>query len=121
MFAPNREGWPSRAELIASYVPTYLALPRDGGRVQAVTVAEAGARFYLWRDGWGTGSALRPGFVSIGAVAAGERDGALQSPFEGRSRFGGFIGWGHAKVAVIGGGGTRVLVTRQVQLIPLVF
>ena len=119
-FGPNAEGWPSRAELIASYVPTYLIVPREGVTAGAATVAEVGARFYLWKAGWGQ-SVLRPGYVSVGAVVAGARDGAMQSPFAGASRFGGFVGWGNAKVAVIGGRNARVLVTRQVQLVPWVF
>ncbi len=121
-FQPSGEGWPSRAELIASYVPTYLSLPRDG-RAQAVTVAEAGVRLYLWREGWGgaEGGVLRPGFISLGVVAAGERDGALGAPWQGASRFGAFVGWGNAKIAVIGGRNTRVLVTRQVHVLPFVF
>lgn len=121
-FKPSGEGWPSRAELIASYVPTYVALPRDG-RSQVVTVAEAGVRLYVWREGWGgaEGGVLRPGFISLGVVAAGERDGALGAPWQGASRFGAFVGWGNAKVAVIGGRNTRVLVTRQVHVLPFVF
>jgi len=119
-FAPNAEGWPSRAELIASYVPTYLIVPSGDVKAGAATVAEVGARFYLWKEGWGR-RLLRPGYVSFGAVLAGERDGAMQSPFAGASRFGGFVGWGNAKVAVIGGRNARVLVTRQVQLVPWVF
>jgi hypothetical protein len=121
-FQPSGEGWPSRAELIASYVPTYLSLPRDG-RSQAVTVAEAGVRLYLWREGWGgtDGGVLRPGFISLGVVAAGERDGALGAPWQGASRFGAFVGWGNAKIAVVGGRNTRVLITRQVHVLPFVF
>ncbi|MCA0375768.1 MAG: hypothetical protein LCH84_08875 [Gemmatimonadetes bacterium] len=122
-FRANRDEWPSRAELIASYVPTYLAVPRDGGKTSAVTAAEAGVRLYIWRDGWGgkSGGALRPGFVSFGLLAAGARDGAFVSPFSGQSRIGGFVGWGAAKIGVIGGRDTRVLITRQVQLVPWVF
>ncbi len=119
-FQPTAEGWPSRAELIASYVPTYLSVPGAGVKAGAVTVAEVGARFYLWKAGWGS-SVLRPGYVSFGAVLAGARDGALQSPFKGASRFGGFVGWGGAKVAVIGGRNARVLVTRQLHVVPWVF
>ena len=119
----NADEWPARTEIIASYVPTWLALPRDGGKTTAVTVGEAGFRLYIWRDGWGgkQGGVLKPGFVSFGVLAAGERDGAFASPFKGASRFGGFVGWGAAKVGIIGGRNTRVLITRQVQLVPWVF
>lgn len=122
-FRANKDEWPARSEIIASYVPTWLALPRDGGKTTAVTVGEAGFRLYIWRQGWGGrgGGVLRPGFVSFGVLAAGERDGAFASPVKGASRFGGFVGWGAAKVGIIGGRNTRVLITRQVQLVPWVF
>ena len=117
----NNLGPRSRAELIASYVPTYLTIVDSKAR--AVTVAEAGVRLYIWRDGWGgkTGGTLRPAYVSFGAVAAGERDGALTSPFHGTSRFGGFVGWGDSRFAVIGGRESRVLFTRRVQIVPWLF
>jgi hypothetical protein len=122
-FQPNAEGWPSRAELIASYVPTYVALPTSRESLDAMTLLEAGVRLYIWRDGWGgeEGGVLRPSHVSFGVLAAGERDGALQMPWRGASRLGGFIGWGAAKFGVIGGPTPRVLFTRQVQLVPWVF
>jgi hypothetical protein len=119
-FKPNAEGWPSRVELIAAYVPTYIVVPGPGVRANAASVVELGVRSYVWRAGWG-GSVLRPGFVSFGAVVAGASDGAFRSPFRENSRFGGFVGWGGAKVAVLGGKGARVLVTRQVQVLPWVF
>ena len=120
-FRPNPEGWPSRLELVASYVPTYLTVV--DGKARAVTVAELGPRVYLWRPGWGgrEGGVFKPGFVSFGAVLAGERDGALTSPFHGASRFGAFAAWGGAKVAVLGGREKRVLFTRQVQVVPWLF
>lgn len=122
-FMPNAEGWPSRAELIASYVPTYVALPTSRESIDAMTLLEAGLRLYIWREGWGgdRGGVLRPSHVSFGLLAAGERDGALQMPWRGTSRLGGFIGWGAAKFGVIGGPKPRVLFTRQVQLVPWVF
>lgn len=117
-FRPNDEGWPSRHEVIAAYVPTYLTMSE--GKAGAVTIAELGVRSYIWTPGWGgrDGGVLRPGYWSIGAALAGESDGALTSPFRGSSRFGAFVSWGDAKLAVIGGREPRVLVTRQVQLVP---
>ena len=55
---------------------------------------------------------------SFVAAMAGEADGAVTNPFKGRSRFGAFFGWGDAKIAWTGGRESRVLVTRQVQLVP---
>lgn len=123
LFQPNAEGWPSRVELIASYVPTYVSVPTNEAKSRPVTVAEVGPRLFIWKPGWGgaKGGVLRPGFVSFGVAVAGERDGALVSPFKGTSRFGGFFGWGNAKVAVIGGHAPRLLVTHTVHVIPFVF
>lgn len=123
LFQPNAEGWPSRVEVIAAYVPTYISVPTTEWKSRPVTVAEVGPRLFIWRKGWGgdKGGVLRPGFVSFGVALAGERDGALNSPFKGTSRFGGFFGWGNAKVAVIGGASPRLLVTHTVHLIPWAF
>ncbi|MBK8246931.1 MAG: hypothetical protein IPK85_05975 [Gemmatimonadetes bacterium] len=117
-FRPNDEGWPSRHEVVAAYVPTYLTYVEKEAR--AVSVLELGVRSYTWNPRWGgrTGGVLRPGYWSIGAAMAGEADGAVTNPFKGRSRFGAFFGWGDAKIAWIGGSERRVLVTRQVQLVP---
>lgn len=123
VFRSNSEGWPSRFEMIASYVPTYLRVPLSDGESGAVTVVEVGARAYIWKQGWGgkDGGVLRPGYISFGAVVAGERDGALTSPAKGASRFGAFVGWGDAKVAVIGGSNARLLVTRTFHIVPWAF
>jgi hypothetical protein len=120
-FRPNADGWPSRREVVASYVPTYLTI--TDGNARAVSVAELGVRSYVWSEGWGgkTGGVLRPGHISFGLAFAGADDGTLKSPFRGSPRIGGFFAWGDAKVAFVGGRESRVLVTRQVQLVPWVF
>jgi hypothetical protein len=120
-FTPTADGWPSRLEIVASYVPTYLTAIDQ--RARTVTVAEIGLRSYLWKRGWGgsTGSVLRPGYLSYGLAIAGERDGAFVSPIAGQRRLGAFFGWGQSKIAVIGGDAPRVLFTRQMQLVPWVF
>lgn len=121
LMRPTPEGWPSRWEVITSYVPTYLTIVDEKAR--PVTVGELGLRGYLWGRGWGgkEGGVLRPGYMSFGLTVAGARDGAFVSPLEGDARVGAFLGWGEAKIAVLGGSGRRVLVTRQMQLIPWVF
>jgi len=121
-FRPSADGWPSAFELIASYVPTYLT-ERDG-RIQAWTVLEAGVRRYSFGDGWGEGGwagVLRPGHVSAGLAVVNGSAGAMREPWRGDNRFGAFLAWGSAKIAVGGGAGPRVLITRQVQLVPFVF
>ena len=121
LFQPNGEGWPSRWEVVASYVPTYLTIADE--QVRPVTVGEVGLRGYLWRRGWGgaAGGLLRPGYLSFGVAVAGARDGAFVSPLQGKARIGAFLGWGQAKIAVLGGSERRVIVTRQFQVVPWVF
>jgi hypothetical protein len=121
LFLPNPEGWPSRFEIVGSYVPAYLTMVDSKAR--AVTVAEVGLRSYIWRRGWGgaEGGVLRPGYLSFGVAVAGARDGVFVSPLQGESRIGAFLGWGEAKIAYLGGDRKRVLVTRQFQAIPWVF
>lgn len=121
LFLPSAEGWPSRFEIVGSYVPAYLTMVDSKAR--AVTVAEVGLRSYIWRQGWGgkEGGVLRPGYLSFGVAVAGARDGVFVSPLQGESRVGAFLGWGEAKVAFLGGDRKRVLVTRQFQAIPFVF
>jgi hypothetical protein len=123
VFGPQADESPSRLELSAAYVPTWISMPRKGVRSDAITVAEAGLRVYIWKPGWGAqeGGVLRPGHVTVGALVAGARDGALESPFRGQSRFGGYVAWGNAKIGFIGGRDSRILVTRKVQLLPWTF
>lgn len=122
-FRANEDGWPSRVEVITSYVPTYVQVPLTEWKSGAVTVAEVGVRTYVWQQGWGgdQGGVLRPGYISFGMVVAGERDGAMMSPFKGSSRFGAFFGWGDAKIALIGGQDARLLVTRTFHVVPWAF
>ena len=121
IFKPNTEGWPSRFEVVTSYVPLYLTVV--DGKARPVTVAELGLRSYVWQRGWGgsEGGALRPGYLSFGVAVAGDRDGAFVSPLKGTRRIGGFIGWGDIKLALLGGSERRLLLTRQFQMVPWVF
>ncbi|MEP7383338.1 MAG: hypothetical protein ABI910_16740, partial [Gemmatimonadota bacterium] len=121
LFKPNAEGWPSRFEVVTSYVPLYLTVVDS--RARPVTVAELGLRGYLWRRGWGgsEGGALRPGYISFGVALAGDRDGAFVSPLKGTRRVGGYFGWGETKLAILGGKERRLLLTRQFQMVPWVF
>lgn len=121
-FRPSADGWPSAFEVIASYVPTYLT-ERDG-RVQAWTVLEAGIRRYSFGEGWGAdgwSGVIRPGHVSAGLAVINGTAGALGEPWRGDPRLGAFVAWGSAKIAFVGGDGPRLLITRQVQIIPFVF
>jgi len=123
-FRPSALGAPSPLEIVANYAPDYLTMV--GNDARAVTAAELGFRYYLFGDGWGElddGGLARPGFAAAGVAVSGGDDGALQSVWRGRPRFGAFIAWGNIKVAAVGVGGPapRWLVTRQFQKVPWVF
>ena len=124
VFLPSARGAPSPLEVVANYAPDYLTTV--GGQARAVTAAELGLRYYLFGDGWGdldNGGMLRPGFAALGLAVSGGDDGAMQSVWRGRPRFGAFVAWGNVKVAAVGVGGSasRWLVTRQFQKVPWLF
>jgi len=121
-FGPNSEGWPGPLELVAAYAPAYMTVVKRDPK--AVSVGEAGIRAYIFAKGWGgsgIGGFLKPGHVSLGMAVTGEPDQALVEPWRGKARIGGFVAWGGAKVAYVGGAQSRWLVTRQLQLLPWVF
>lgn len=121
-FAPSIKRGPSPLELIANYVPTY-ATGVDKKAV-AVSASEFGLRGYLFGDNWGkTGKEgiFKPAYWSLGALVAGDKNGALAWPWDGHTRTGVFVGWGETKVGYISGRKGSVLVTRQMQFIPYLF
>jgi hypothetical protein len=114
---------PGPLEAVLSYSAAYLTYGNDQARI--IGVAEFGLRNYIFTKGWGTGTGrtawLKPRYLSYGVAVAGESDEPMRSPFEGRARVGGFFGWGELKVAFVMRGDKRLLVTQQLQIIPLVF
>ena len=121
-FAASPTRGPSPLELIANYVPSYAS--GADKKAVAVSASEFGVRGYLFGDNWGkTGreGILKPAYWSLGALVAGDRNGALSWPWDGRTRTGVFVGWGELKVGYIAGRKGSVLVTRQVQFIPYLF
>jgi hypothetical protein len=114
--------YPGPFEPIIAYTATYLT--RSDEKMRIISVAETGLRRYVFAESWG-GSGLRrwlkPAYVSGGLAISGRTDDPLRSPFQGRSRFGAFVGWGDLKVAYLFGDDRRVLVTQQIQIIPLLF
>lgn len=121
LFQPDDEGWPSRWEVVSSFVPWYLSI--ENGKATSVTAIEGGLRAYLWNRGWGgeSGGVWRPGYVSFGVVLVGEQDGTFASPFRDTRRVGAFVGWGAIKLAYVSGPRSRLLFTRQLQVLPWVF
>lgn len=114
---------PRPFELVAAYTSTYLTT--SDGKARALSAAETGVRMYIFARGWGgdgrVSGVLKPRHVAAGWAFTGPDDVGLQAPWRDGSRSGPFVSWGDLKAAYILGRECRVLVTRQLQLIPLVF
>ena len=121
-FGPDAQGWPGRFEAVAAYSPTYVTWADGDARM--ASVGEFGLRAYFFGESWGRAGAwglLRPAFATFGMAVTSERDSPLRWPWEGDARVGAFVGWGEVKVAYVAGPNARLLVSRQFQLVPLVF
>ena len=120
----SRTGYPGPFEFIAAYSAAYLTKAED--KASLLSAAEVGLRHYFFQKSWGSGSGrlafLKPAFMSFGMAVAGESNDPLTSPFQGKSRYGAFFGWGDMKVAYLfTGTDKKFLFTQQVQIIPWVF
>jgi hypothetical protein len=121
-FGPDAQGWPGRFEAVAAYSPTYITWADDEARM--ASVGEFGLRAYFFGESWGRSGAsglLRPAFATFGLAVTSERDSPLRWPWKGDARVGAFVGWGEIKVAYVAGPNSRLLVSRQFQIVPLVF
>ncbi|HEY3216272.1 MAG TPA: hypothetical protein VGK93_07255 [Candidatus Eisenbacteria bacterium] len=125
LFAPGVNG-PSPLEALLAYSTSYATLD-DRNDAQAVSVLEAGLRRYTfsWEPEAGFWVKLmKPRYGSLGVALAGERDGALRWPLSHpgkRTRVGPFVTWGDLKVAMLLGPESRVMVSRQLHLLPNLF
>ncbi len=127
----DASGSPRPWEAVVAYRTTYLTftgLTADTGKVspQAVSTAEFGLRHYNFGESWGTASSaiarvLKPGHWSLGIIVAPERNGAMRYPWRGDSRWGPYVAWGTLKIGWLAGGDRRVVVSREVMLVPYVF
>jgi hypothetical protein len=125
-FRPNHQG-PSPNELLTAYDTGWGTVADD--KAQAVSTLEVGWRRYDlgWREGERNGLAaiLRPRYLSVGLVVAEERDGALRWPLnrlaDRTTRLGPFLSLGDLKVAYLFGPESRLMLSRQVQLLPNLF
>lgn len=131
LFGVSDDFSPRPWEIVAGYRTTYVTLARSspgGSRSpQAVSVAELGLRRYNFGKTWGNPDAgwlmraIKPGVVSLGVVVASESNGALRNPFHGDARVGPYLAWGGLKVGLLTGSDRRVIVSRDVLVIPYVF
>lgn len=127
----DASGSPRPWEAVVAYRTTYLTitgLTGDTGKVspQAVSTAEFGLRHYNFGETWGTGSnaiarLVKPGYWSAGIIIAPESNGAMRYPWRGDSRWGPYIAWGTLKIGYLTGHDRRVVVSREVMLVPYVF
>ena len=121
-FSPSVTRGPSPIELVASYVPTYGTV--EGKKLAAASATEFGARWYLFGNQWGkdgVAGLLRPSFLSVGALVASDKSGALAWPWDGHTRTGAYVSWGELKVGYVPGRKGAWLVSRQMQVLPFVF
>lgn len=122
-FGPDDDGWPGALEIIAAYDTSYLTAVDE--EPELLSVGELGLRCYMYAAGWGeqTGLAgfLKPGYVGLGLVVAGEDDGPFVPPWRGEPRFGGFLTWGALKLAYVAGDESRFMVSRELEFIPWLF
>ncbi len=122
-FGVDPSAGPRPFELVAAYTSTYLTAVE--GDARAVSAGEAGVRMYIFARGWGGDGGMKavlmPRHVAAGWAFTGPGDVAMQAPWREGGRSGPFLAWGDIKVAYITGREKRLLVTRQLQMIPLVF
>ena len=127
----DASGSPRPWEAVVAYRTTYVTLTGvtgDSSRFspQAVSTAEFGLRHYNFGESWGTGSStlsrmIKPGYWSLGVIIAPESNGAMRYPWRGDSRLGPYLAWGNLKIGWISGHDRRVVVSREVMLVPYVF
>ncbi|MBV6522358.1 MAG: hypothetical protein MNPFHGCM_02506 [Gemmatimonadaceae bacterium] len=125
-------GWPRPWEVVVAYRTTYMTLTDITGddkkySPQAVTAAEFGLRHYNFGREWGADEGgvvqrfLKPGTWSLGLLVAPQTNGALRYPWRGDSRVGPYVAWGGLKVGYVTGKDRRLVVSREVMLIPYLF
>ncbi len=113
-------GDPGPVELIAAYAPAYLNPTGTGAEsVSAVSAAELGIRWYLFREGWGQGDPLKPAYWSAGVLISGDLQGGFRYPFKGDEKLGGFFSWGAFKLGYLDEDGDRtLLLSKEFKVIP---
>jgi hypothetical protein len=123
-FRPGMNG-PSPWEVVSAYSTTYITSAE--GQAKGMSVIEVGLRHYNF--GYdpdakhGLTDYLVPRYWTAAFAIGDGEDGALRWPLSGKPRFGGALSWGDLKVAYLFDTGDRwrLLVSRQIQLIPHLF
>lgn len=127
-FGPSSDGWPGPLEIVATYSTTELTLVRNSNRDlrgRVVSASHFGVRKYQFGKGWGNGGGftgiLKPAHMAAGATLMGPSDQVFDSPFKRGRRTGAFIGWGDILVGFVAGPERRVLLSRNLKVIPYLF
>jgi len=114
--------------MVATYSTTELTVVRNSNhdlRAHVVSAAHFGVRKYQFGKSWGTGAGLtgilRPAHVAAGATLMGPTDRVLGSPFKRGRRVGEFISWGDVLIGFVGGRERRVVLSRNLKVIPYLF
>ncbi len=128
-FRPDSTG-PGPLEFISAYSSSYVTaynaetekLFKDIGIVSAL---EIGVRYYFLGEGWGEEGfwkgIAKPGFATAGLLVTGEEAGFFKSPLKGKESYGLFLSWGGLKAGYIVGDNSRILLSRQFQVVPYLF
>lgn len=132
LFGVDADYSPRPWEIVAAYRTTYLTIEKTSStdskhRPQAVSVAEFGLRHYNFGKSWGVedaswlARALKPGSFSLGLLVGAQANGALKYPWSGTARLGPYLAWGGLKVGYLTGHDKRLIVSREVLVIPYLF
>ena len=127
-FGATSDGWPGPLEMVATYSTTELTVVRNSNhdlRAHVVSASHFGVRKYQFGRNWGTGGRLtgllKPAHIAAGATLMGPTDRVLGSPFKHGRRIGGFVSWGDVLIGFVGGPERRVLLSRNLKVIPYLF
>jgi|GEM_PF-6295752 len=124
------ENGPGPLEFISAYSSSYVTAydaeaKKTFDDIGVVSAFEIGLRYYFLREGWGEEGfcniLCKPGFATAGLLITGEEAGFLKSPFRGKEALGFFISWGGLKAGYTGGDNSRILLSRQFQVVPYLF
>lgn len=127
-FRPTPDGWPSPNEMMASYSTTDLtraADPAGETRFKIVSSARIGIRRYHFSDGRAFMRTVRRvaggRHTSVGLALMGREDRPLSSPIGNGARTGVFIGVADTYVSLIGGPNRRIVLSRNLKIVPYLF
>lgn len=124
------ESGPGPLEFISSYSSSYVtAYDAETGKtfddIGVVSAFEVGLRYYFLGENWGQegfcNKLKKPGYATAGLLVTGEASGFFTWPLRGKESYGVFASWGGLKAGYIAGDNSRILLSRQFQIVPYLF